>query len=122
MAKLHKSYDKQVLAEVLLLEEDWDEAVKVAEGREVWYPIVEMVADSVMPHRPEWAAQISLKHAERLMSEVKSKNYPIAATWLKRAKQAYKLLGKTDEWKKYLGETKEKYKRRPALQNQLAKL
>ena len=46
----------------------------------------------------------------------------IAAAWLKRAKQAYKLLGKTDEWKKYLGETKEKYKRRPALQKQLARL
>jgi uncharacterized Zn finger protein len=122
MAKLRKSYDKQVLAEVLLLEEEWDEAIKVAEGREVWYPIIETVADGVMPHRPEWVAQISLKHADRLMSEVKSKNYPIAAAWLKRAKQAYRLLGKTDEWRKYLGETKEKYKRRPALQNQLAKL
>ena len=122
MAKLRKSYDKQVLAEVLLLEEEWDEAIKVAEGRDVWYPIIETVADGVMPHRPEWVAQISLKHAERLMAEVKSKNYPIAAAWLKRAKQAYKLLGKTDEWRKYLQETKEKYKRRPALQNQLARL
>jgi uncharacterized Zn finger protein len=122
MAKLRKSYDKQVLAEVLLLEEEWDEAIKVAEGRDVWYPIIETVADGVVPHRPEWVAQISLKHAERLMAEVKSKNYPIAAAWLKRAKQAYKLLGKTDEWRKYLDETKEKYKRRPALQNQLARL
>ncbi|HUG34740.1 MAG TPA: SWIM zinc finger family protein [Anaerolineales bacterium] len=122
MAKLRKSYDKQVLAEVLLLEEEWDEAIKVAEGRDVWYPIVETVADGIMPHRPEWVVQTSLKHAERLMSEVKSKNYPIAAAWLKRAKQAYKLLGKTNEWKKYLGKTKEKYKRRPALQNQLARL
>lgn len=122
IAKLRKSYDKQVLAEVLLLEEEWDEAIKVAEGRDVWYPVVETVADGVMQHRPEWVAQISLKHAERLMAEAKSKNYPIAASWLRRAKQAYKLLGKTDEWKKYLGETKEKYKRRPALQNQLARL
>ncbi len=122
MAKLRRSYDKQVLAEVLLLEEEWDEAIKVAGGHQVWYPIVETVADGVMPHRPEWVVQVSLKHAERLMAEVKSKNYPIAATWLKRAKQAYQLLGKTDEWKKYLGETKEKYKRRPALQNQLARL
>ena len=121
-AKLRKSYDKQVLAEVLLLEEEWDEAIKVAEGRDVWYPIIETVADGVMPHRPDWVAQISLKHAERLMAEVKSKNYPIAAAWLKRAKQAYKLLGKTDEWRKYLEETKEKYKRRPALQNHLARL
>ena len=122
MAKLRKSYDKQVLAEVLLLEKEWDEAIKVAEVRDVWYPIIETVADGVMSHRPEWVVQISLKQAARLMTEVKSKNYPIAAAWLKRAKQAYKLLGKTDEWKKYLGETKEKYKRRPALQNQLARL
>ncbi|OQY89842.1 MAG: hypothetical protein B6D38_05455 [Anaerolineae bacterium UTCFX1] len=43
-------------------------------------------------------------------------------TWLKRVKQAYKILEKTDEWKRYLEETKEKYKRRPALQNQLARL
>ena len=122
MAKLRKSYNKQVLAEVYLLEEEWGEAIKVAEGRDVWYPVVETVADGVMSHRPEWVTQISLKHAERLMSEVKSKNYPIAAAWLKRAKQAYKLLGKTDEWKDYLEETRGKYKRRPALQNQLARL
>jgi uncharacterized Zn finger protein len=122
MAKLRKSYDKQVWAEVFLLEEEWDEAIKVAEGRDVWYPVVEIVADTVMQHRPEWVAQISLKHAEHLMSKAKSKNYPIAAAWLKRAKQAYKLLGKTDEWKRYLGETREKYKRRPALQSQFARL
>jgi uncharacterized Zn finger protein len=122
MAKLRKSHDKQVLAEVCLLEEEWDDAIKVAEGRDVWYTVAEIVADGVMQHRPEWVVQISLNHAERLMSEVKSKNYPIAAAWLKRAKQAYKLLGRMDEWKQYLEETKEKFKRRPALQSQLARL
>ncbi len=122
MAKLRKSYEKQVLAEVLLFEEEWDEAIKVAEGREVWYTVVETVADGVLPHRAEWVAQISLKHAERLMTEAKSKNYPLAAAWLKRVKQAYKLLDRTEEWKKYLAKTKEKYKRRPALQGQLARL
>lgn len=122
MVKLRRSHDKQVLAEVYLLEEEWDAAIKVAAGRDVWYTVAEIVADGVIQHRPEWVVQISLKHAERLMSEVKSKNYPIAAAWLKRAKQAYTLLGKSDEWKKYLKETKEKYKRRPALQSQLARL
>jgi len=122
MAILRKLYDRQVLAEVYLLEEEWDEAIKVAEGRDVWYPVVETVADGVVHHRPEWVVKISLKHAERLMSEAKSKNYPIAAAWLKRAKQAYKFLGKTDEWQKHLRETKDKYKRRPALQSQLARL
>jgi uncharacterized Zn finger protein len=122
MAKLRKSYDKEVLAEVHLLEEEWDEAIKVAEGRDVWYTVIETVADGVMSHRTEWVVRVSLKHAERLMSEPKSKNYPTAAAWLKRAKQAYKLMGKTDEWKRYLDQTKEKYKRRPALQNQIARL
>lgn len=122
MAKLRKSHDKQVLAEVLLFEEEWDESIKVAEGREVWYPVVETVADGVLSHRAGWVARMSLKQAERLMAEVKSKNYPMAAAWLKRAKQAYKLLGQTDEWKKYLEKTKEKYQRRPALQKQLARL
>ena len=50
MAKLRKSYDKQVLAEVLLLEEEWDDVIKVAEERDVSYSVVETVADSVLPY------------------------------------------------------------------------
>lgn len=122
MAKLRKSHDEQVLAEVHLLEEEWDDAIRVAEGRDAWYPMIETVADGVMTHRPDWVVRISLRHANRLMTEAKSKNYPIAAAWLQRAKQAYELLGKVDEWNKYLGETREKYKRRPALLKQLARL
>jgi len=122
MEKLRKSHDKQVLAEVLLFEQEWDEAIKVAEGRDAWYPVVETVADGVLGHRPEWVARISLKHAERLMAEPKSKNYPIAAEWLRRAKKAYARLGQNQEWAAYLKKTKEKYSRRPALQAQLQRL
>ena len=122
MEQLKKSGDKQVRAEVHLLEEEWDEAIQVAEGRGVWYTVVEIVADRVLKHRPEWVKRVSLKHAERLMEEVKSKNYPIAAAWLKRVKQADQQLGQMQEWKTYLVKVKEKYKRRPALQNHLDKL
>ena len=122
MTKLRKSQDTQTLAEVLLFEEEWDEAIKVAEGRNAWYRVAETVADAVLQHRPEWVVKVSLKNAERLMVEVKSKNYPIAAEWLKRAKKAYVQLGQTGEWKAYLQKTKEKYSRRPALQAQLARL
>ncbi len=120
--QIRKGYNKQVLAEVFLFEEDWDEAIKVAEGREVWYPVVEAVADGVMEHRPEWVARASVKHAERLMTEPKSKNYPLAANWLKRAKKAYQHLGQTPEWKSYLQKLKEKYSRRPALMGHLERL
>ena len=105
-----------------MFEQEWDEAIKVAEGRDVWYAVVETVADQVLPHRPEWVARVSIKHAERLMIEAKSKNYPIAAEWLKRAKKAHTQLGQTDKWRAYLKRTTEKYKRRPALQAQLRRL
>lgn len=37
------------------------------------------------------------------MVEAMSKNYPITVAWFRGAKQAYKLLGETDEWKRYFG-------------------
>jgi len=123
MTKLRKSQDTQTLAEVLLFEEEWDEAIRVAESRSAWgYRVVETVADAVLKHRPEWVLKVSLKNAERLMVEAKSNHYPIAAEWLKRAKKASVLLGRGSEWQAYLQKLKEQYKRRPALQAQLARI
>jgi uncharacterized Zn finger protein len=122
MTTLRKSHDKMTLAEVLLFEEQWDEAIQVADGREVWHTVVETVVDAVLAHRPEWVVRTSRKHAERLMAEPKSKNYPIAAEWLKRAKKAYLQLDQKGEWQKYLAKLKDQYRRRPALQAQLQRL
>jgi uncharacterized Zn finger protein len=119
MAGLRRSGNKLVLAQVLIEEQDWDGAIQVADGRQVWYDVVETVADAVLPHRPRWVAETSRKHAERLLVEPKSKNYPLAAAWLKRAKNAHIALGQTGEWREYLDRVKETYRRRPALQAQL---
>ena len=122
METLYKSHDAMTLAQVLLSEQAWDEAIQVAERREVWYTVIETVADAALVHRPEWVVHTSIKQAERLMVEAKSQHYPLAAGWLKRAKQAYAQLGQTREWQAYLQKVKEQYKRRPALQAQLQRL
>lgn len=122
MAILEKGYTKQPLAEVLLFEEEWDAAIKVADQYAADYRVVEKVADGVVKHRPEWVIRASVKQAERLIAETKSKYYPAAAEWLSKAKAAYAQLGQTEKWRKYLQELKEEYKRRPALQAQMAKL
>jgi uncharacterized Zn finger protein len=122
MATLEKSYDKQPLAEVLLLEQEWDAAIKVADQKGVYYRVVETVAEALVPHRPEWVIRASIKRAEDLIAETKSNLYPAAANWLKHARAAYAKLGQTSEWQKYLRELKEQYRRRPALQAQLARL
>ena len=122
MEMLRKSHDAMTLAQVLLSEQEWDEAIKVAERRDVWYTVIETVADAVVPHRPEWVARMSIKQAERLMEKADSKNYPLAANWLKKAKKAYAQMGQTQQWQAYLQKVKEQYKRRPALQAQLRRL
>lgn len=122
MATLEKSYDKQPLAEVLLFEKEWDAAIKVADQKGAHHTVVETVAEALVPHRPEWVIRASIRQAEELIVQTKSNLYPAAASWLKLAKTAYAKLGRTSEWQKYLQELKEKYRRRPALQAQLARL
>jgi len=46
----------------------------------------------------------------------------LAAEWLKRAKKAHANWGQTREWQAYLEKVKAQYRRRPALQAQLARL
>jgi uncharacterized Zn finger protein len=120
--KLEKCSTKQPLAEVLLFEEEWDEAIKIAERNAADYRVVETVADAVARKRPEWVVRASLKQAERLIAETKSKYYPTAAEWLRKAKAGYSELGQEEKWRKYLQGLKEEYKRRPALQAELARL
>jgi tetratricopeptide (TPR) repeat protein len=122
MGALKKSHYDQVIAEVHLFEEEWDEAIKIADKRDVWYEVTATVADAVIEHRPEWVIQISIKQAEELIGRTQSKYYVHAADWLARAKKAYKYLEWDREWRVFLDQLKEKYKRRPALQGYLRRL
>lgn len=122
MKSLEKFYDKQPLAEVLLAEQEWDAAIKVADKHAGDHRIAATVADALIAHRPEWVIRASIKQAESLIAPTKSNLYPAAADWLRRAQAAYAQLRRDDEWRDYLLRLKEQYKRRPALMAQLAKL
>ncbi|HET9528812.1 MAG TPA: hypothetical protein VFQ92_00555, partial [Blastocatellia bacterium] len=122
MATLEKSWNKQPLVEVLLFEKMWDAAIKVADRKDAYNNVVATVADAVTPHRPEWVIRVSIKQAEKLIAETQSKYYPAAADWLRKAKAAYAQMDQTGQWQKYLQQLKEQYRRRPALQAQLARL
>lgn len=122
MATLEKSWNKQPLVEVLLFEKMWDAAIKVADRKDAYHNVVATVADAVIPHRLEWVIRVSIKKAEKLIAETQSKYYAAAADWLRKAKAAYAQLDQASQWQKYLQQLKEQYRRRPALQAQLARL
>jgi uncharacterized Zn finger protein len=119
MASLEKGYNHQALAEVLLEEQEWDAAIKVADHRTHDYRLVATVADALIAHRPEWVIRASVKQADGLIAKTQSKYYSHAAEWLRRAKAAYAQLGREGDWQKYLSKLKEQYKRRPALMAKL---
>ena len=122
MASLEKFHDKQPLAEVLLYEQEWDAAIRVADKNARDYRVVAAVADALVARRPEWVIRASVKQAEELIAPTKSSLYPAAADWLRRAKAAYAQMDQADEWRKYLMQLKEQYRRRPALMAQLERL
>jgi uncharacterized Zn finger protein len=122
MAVLEKGYDRQALVEILLFEQDWDAACKIADEKHAYYTIVRTVADALIPHRPEWVIRACKKQADELIAKTQSKYYGHAADWLRKVKAAYAQLGRTAEWEKYLAKLKEEYRRRPALQAQLRSL
>src|SRR5262245_10834152 len=119
MASLERGDDQQTLAEVLIEEQEWDAAIKVADKQTYDYRLVATVADALIKHRPEWVIRASVKQADELIAKTQSKYYAHAANWLRRAKAAYAQLGRNGDWQRYLSELKEQYKRRPALMAKL---
>jgi uncharacterized Zn finger protein len=123
MQILQDSHRSDVLADVYLFEEEWDQAISVANKAGEWsYSLIEKVADAVFPFRPDWVIQASRKQAEGLIAKTQSKYYATAARWLAKMKQAYLSSDRKAEWLSYLDELKDTYSRRPALQAELRKL
>ena len=120
MEILQAASHSSVLADVYLLEGDWDGAIHVVDQAGFWsYSLIEKVADAVLSHRPDWVIRVSIKQAEGLIEKTQSKYYPAAARWLLKAKMAYLASGRQGEWQAYFSNLKTTYARRPALRREL---
>lgn len=117
-----QTYSSDVLVDIHLEESEWDAAIKIAEKDFGSYRLLEKVADAVISHRPDWVICISIKKAESLIAETRSKLYLIAAEWLARAKKVYLNKGQSAEWKAYINKLRVVYAKRPALQKAIEKL
>jgi uncharacterized Zn finger protein len=120
---LIESQHADVLVDIYLFEDNWDKAIAVANRAGAWnYPLIEKVADAVLPFRPDWVIQASQRQAEGLIEKTQSKYYAAAGRWLAKMKRAYTSSGRNTEWQAYLNGLKTTYSRRPALQAELRKL
>ena len=93
MQVLQASHHTDVLVDVYLSEEEWDQAISVADKAGEWdYSLIEKVADAVFPFRPDWVIQASRKQADGLIAKTQSKYYAIAARWLAKMKTSLPFL------------------------------
>ena len=123
MQSLKASPYTNVLVDVYLFEEAWDEAIVVADQTADWdYSLIDKVVDAVLPFRPDWVIQASRKQAEGLIVKTQSKYYAIAENWLAKMKNAYLASDRKPEWLTYLEDLKITNSRQPTLQAELRKL
>jgi len=122
LKKAREMHYSDILVDIHLEENEWDEAIKIAENDFGSFHLLEKVADAVIPHRPDWVIRVAIKQAESLIAQTQSKLYPVAARWLEHAKKAYHHKGQAAEWKTYIDSLRVVYARRPALQKAIEKL
>jgi uncharacterized Zn finger protein len=85
------------------------------------HELIARVADAVLNERPAWVISASRKQAEAIMDGAKAQSYHAAASWLAKARAAYRILNREEEWSAYLRELLQlharKYKLVPLLQS-----
>ncbi len=110
------------MADIQLEERNWDDAIRIAEKFHFYTGLLDRVVEAVIPVRPDWVINVSLKQANDLIAPTQSKLYPDAAKWLARAKKAYQAKGQVSEWQAYISQLRVTYARRPSLQKAIAHL
>ena len=70
------------------------------------HTLIEQVVDAALEAQShlEWVIEACRKQAEYIMDKGKAELYNSAVNWLAKARRAYHILGRTEEWRGYLNE------------------
>lgn len=104
--------------EIFLHEGLIDDAI-AALGQYTSHDLVAKVADAAITSRPDWVIRASRQQAESIMDGGKAQYYAAAAAWVRRARDAYRVMGREADWQAYhqelLARHARKYKLMPLL-------
>lgn len=65
------------------------------------HTLVEQVVDAALPTHPDWVIKTARGQAEPFLDRGKAHYYGVAARWLARARDAYRVAGREAEWQAY---------------------
>ena len=104
-ARHTQSYYSQGQINVFLHEGLIDDAIAALEPH-ASHTLVEQVVNAALESQShfDWVIQASRKQAEYIMNGGKAEYYYSAASWLAKARTAYRATGREKEWQAFLGE------------------
>jgi uncharacterized Zn finger protein len=106
-------YFPQAKVDIFLHEGLLDDAIAAVQGTPD-YDLIEQVVDATIEHRPDWVIKAARQQAEQIMNAGRADIYHHALHWLEKAREAYRIASREDEWREYLQEVrtihKKKYK------------
>jgi len=102
-ARHKKSSYPQGQVDVFLHEGLIDDAIAALEPY-TSHTLVERVVDAALTSRPDWAIQACREQAESIMDGGRAQYYDAAANWLAKARKAYHVMSREQEWRVYLNE------------------
>jgi len=79
------------------------------------------VAQKSDKQRPEKAIPVYLDAAEKLIAQQGRKNYAAAAVHLRRARDLFSNIKRSDEWQTTIADLRQRHRNLPALQDELRK-
>jgi uncharacterized Zn finger protein len=108
--------DPQGLVRLFLHEHLFDDAIAVLKTKQP-YTLVAQVVEAALKEQTalEWVIQECKPQAEHIMNGAKASYYQGAALWLTRARTAYRMVGREEEWNAYLADLLVKHKHKSKL-------
>jgi uncharacterized Zn finger protein len=105
------SADPQGLVRIFLHEHLFDDAIAVLKTKQT-YTLVAQVVDAALEEQTalEWVIQECHQQTGHILDGAKAAYYQGAVLWLTRARSAYRLLRREEEWNVYLHDLLERHK------------
>ncbi|MCL5960036.1 MAG: SWIM zinc finger family protein [Chloroflexi bacterium] len=113
-----ESYYPRGQVEVFLHEGLVADAIAAVDGTSA-HELIAQVVDAAIATNPDWVIRTCRRQAEPIIDQGKAQHYDDAVRWLAKARDAYRVVGKEQEWRTYLedliADHRRKYKLLPML-------
>ena len=107
--------------DIFLHEGMYDKAIAIVDKTR-WFFDIDKVIEAVKEEYPDWAFHQCRQRAEAIMNAGDSKNYDVAAAWLRQGRDILLAAGKQKQWDDYLAGVMEKHHRKYKLMPMLRAL